>query len=104
MHAHSSKPPALLTLILLCGLSVVSLNMFLPSLANNAAEFNADYALVNLSITGYAAMAAISGALLTETNVAHALLLMMLVPSVLSLLASLFVLRLETRQGRPGAL
>ncbi|MGI9513833.1 MAG: multidrug effflux MFS transporter [Anderseniella sp.] len=59
MQASSSKPPALFILILLCGLSVVSLNMFLPSLANIADEFRADYALVNLSIAGYAAMTAV---------------------------------------------
>lgn len=58
MQANSSKPPALFILILLCGLSVVSLNMFLPSLANIADEFRADYALVNLSIAGYAAITA----------------------------------------------
>jgi Bcr/CflA subfamily drug resistance transporter len=59
MQASSSKPPALFILILLCGLSVVSLNVFLPSLANIADEFRADYALVNLSIAGYAAMTAV---------------------------------------------
>ena len=50
----AATPPTLFTLILLSGLSVVSLNMFLPSLTNIAATFEADYALVNLSIAGYA--------------------------------------------------
>lgn len=59
MQANASKPPTLWTLILLCGLSVVSLNMFLPSLANIANTFKADYALVNLSIAGYAALTAV---------------------------------------------
>jgi len=45
-----------MTLIALSGLSVVSLNMFLPSLANIAHEFQADYALVSLCIAGYAAV------------------------------------------------
>ena len=49
----------MLTLVLLSGLSVVSLNMFLPSLSNIADEFQADYALVNLSIAGYAGMTAV---------------------------------------------
>lgn len=53
------KPPRLATLIILSGLSVISLNMFLPSLTNIAAEFETDYALVNLSIAGYAAMTAL---------------------------------------------
>lgn len=35
------------------GLSVMSLNMFLPSLANMAESFNTDYALVSISIAGY---------------------------------------------------
>jgi MFS transporter, DHA1 family, multidrug resistance protein len=57
---HGAVPaPRLVTLILLSGLSVVSLNMFLPSLSNIAMEFEVDYALVNLSVAGYAAMTAI---------------------------------------------
>ena len=59
MLTTATTPPRLLTLIALSGLSVVSLNMFLPSLANISAEFRADYALVNLSIAGYAAMTAV---------------------------------------------
>lgn len=51
-------PPRFLTLILLAGLSVGTLNLFLPSLANIAAEFRADYAIVNLSIAGYAIVTA----------------------------------------------
>ena len=47
------------TLILLSALSVVSLNMFVASLSNIAEEFQADYALVNLSIAGYAGMTAV---------------------------------------------
>ena len=50
MPGKTADPPALTTLIALSGLSVVSLNMFLPSLANIAREFQADYALVNLCI------------------------------------------------------
>ncbi len=59
MHRSANTPPKLFTLVLLSGLSVVSLNMFLPSLSNIADEFQADYALVNLSIAGYAGMAAV---------------------------------------------
>jgi Bcr/CflA subfamily drug resistance transporter len=44
---------------MLSGLSVVSLNMFLPSLANIAHEFQVEYALVSLCIAGYAAMSAV---------------------------------------------
>jgi MFS family permease len=53
MISTAASPPRLFTLVLLTGLSVLSLNMFLPSLSNIAEEFQADYALVNLSIAGY---------------------------------------------------
>lgn len=59
MHYSAITPPRLFTLILLSGLSVVSLNMFVPSLSNIAEEFQADYALVNLSIAGYAGITAV---------------------------------------------
>ena len=59
MPGKAADPPALMTLIALSGLSVVSLNMFLPSLANIAREFQADYALVNLCIAGYAAVSCV---------------------------------------------
>jgi Bcr/CflA subfamily drug resistance transporter len=59
MFRSAATPPRLSTLVLLSALSVVSLNMFLPSLSNIAVEFQADYALVNLSIAGYAAMTAV---------------------------------------------
>ena len=53
------NPPRLLTLILLTSLSVLSLNMFLPSLSRIAADFEADYALVSLSIGGYLAVSSV---------------------------------------------
>jgi MFS transporter, DHA1 family, multidrug resistance protein len=57
MISASSAPPKLFTLVLLSGLSVVSLNMFLPSLSNIAAEFQAGYGLLaSMSIAGYAVM------------------------------------------------
>ena len=59
MTATTLRPPRLLTLVLLSALSIVSLNMFLPSLGNIAKEFEVDYALVNVSIAGYLAVTAI---------------------------------------------
>lgn len=47
------------TLVLCTALAVLSLNMFLPSLPKIAAEFDADYALVNMSIAGYLAVTAV---------------------------------------------
>lgn len=46
-------PPKLGTLVVLTGMSVLTLNMFLPSLPSIAREFDASYGLVNLSISGY---------------------------------------------------
>lgn len=54
----TAPPPRLSTLILLCALSVLPLNVFLPSLSNIAREFQADYALASLSLAGYAVVAA----------------------------------------------
>lgn len=59
MTRTTPQSPRLLTLITLSALSVVSLNLFLPSLPNIAREFDADYAIVNLAIAGYAAMTAV---------------------------------------------
>ncbi|MEX0922848.1 MAG: multidrug effflux MFS transporter [Rhodovibrionaceae bacterium] len=59
MKLSSASPPHLITLILLAALATLSLNLFLPSLANIAADFQADYAVVNLSIAGYLAVTAV---------------------------------------------
>ncbi len=55
----AQTPPLLVTLIFATGLSVLSLNMFLPSLARMAEDFQVDYALVNLSVAGYLAVSAV---------------------------------------------
>lgn len=52
-------PPHLNTLILLTAMSVLSLNMFLPSMATIAAEFEVDYAVANLSLGGFLAITVI---------------------------------------------
>jgi Bcr/CflA subfamily drug resistance transporter len=59
MTSAPAKAPHLVTLIFLSGLSVASLNLFLPSLQNIAADFNVAYAQVTLAIAGYAAVAAV---------------------------------------------
>lgn len=53
-------PPRLITLMLLTALSVLPVNMILPSLPNIAAAFQADFALVNLSVAGYAIATALT--------------------------------------------
>ncbi len=59
MLGAATSPPRILTLVLLTALSVLSLNMFLPSLGSMAASFEADYALIGLSIGGYLAVTAV---------------------------------------------
>lgn len=59
MITAATSPPNFATLVLLTGLSVLTLNMFLPSLPNIATNLEADYMLVSLSISGYLGMTAI---------------------------------------------
>lgn len=55
----SKSPPHLATLILLPAFSVLSLNMFLPSLTNISVDLEADYGKVSLSIAGFLAVTTI---------------------------------------------
>ncbi|MBB4567577.1 multidrug effflux MFS transporter [Rhizobium leucaenae] len=54
-----AAPPRLTTLILLSALAVLPINMILPSLPHIAATFQADFALVNLSVAGYSIITAL---------------------------------------------
>lgn len=56
----SADPPRLTTLMLLSALSALPVNMILPSLPNISATFQADFALVNLSVAGYATVTALT--------------------------------------------
>ncbi len=49
--------PRFSTITLLCALSVVPLNVFVPSMANITQDFHASYAVVSLSLAGYAIVA-----------------------------------------------
>ncbi len=53
------SPPTLATLILLSGLSALSMNVFLPSLPNMATYFQADYRVMQLSVALYLAVNAV---------------------------------------------
>ncbi|WP_299883115.1 multidrug effflux MFS transporter [uncultured Sulfitobacter sp.] len=54
-----ATPPHLLTLILLTGFSPLSLNMFMPSLANIANDLATDYAMVSLAVSASLAVTAV---------------------------------------------
>ncbi len=58
MLRAAQTPPTLMTLIVGTALSVLSLNMFLPSLPGIAKEFQVDYGLANLAVAGYLAISA----------------------------------------------
>lgn len=55
----TQNSPHLVTLIYANALAVLSLNMFLPSLARIAEEFDSGYGLVNLAVAGYLGISAI---------------------------------------------
>lgn len=59
MPPAAAHPPRLITLILLTAVSVLSLNLFLPSLPQMTRDFGVDYAIVNLSISGYLLISAV---------------------------------------------
>ncbi len=54
-----TTPPKVITLILLAGLSALTMNIFLPSLPGMAKWFNAPYALMQLSVALYLALSAV---------------------------------------------
>jgi MFS transporter, DHA1 family, multidrug resistance protein len=56
----SASRPRLSVLIFLSALAVLPVNMFVPSLPNIAHDLDADYALVNLAIAGYAIVTAVT--------------------------------------------
>ncbi len=55
----ASTPPHILTLILLAGISAVSMNMFLPSLPGMTEYFQTDYRLMQLSVALYLGLNAV---------------------------------------------
>lgn len=54
-----NTPPHLATLILISGVSALSMNVFLPSLPNMAEYFDADYRVLQLSVSAYLGFSAI---------------------------------------------
>ncbi len=54
-----STAPHIVTLVLLSGLSALSMNVFLPSLPGMAAWYGVDYAVMQLSVSAYLAVSAV---------------------------------------------
>ncbi|MEM1265721.1 MAG: multidrug effflux MFS transporter [Pseudomonadota bacterium] len=59
MIRPATGAPHTATLVVMTGLSILSLNMFMPSLAGMAADFEVSYALISISISGYFATTAV---------------------------------------------
>jgi Bcr/CflA subfamily drug resistance transporter len=59
MPSPAVRSPRFITLVLLAAMSTLSLNMFLPSLANIAVDFETEYAVANLAIAGYLGVTAL---------------------------------------------
>lgn len=57
---HTKVSPRLSVLIALSALAILPLNMFVPSLPNIAQDFDADFALVNIAVAGYAVATAVA--------------------------------------------
>ncbi|MCY0095518.1 multidrug effflux MFS transporter [Hoeflea ulvae] len=54
-----ATPPHIVTLVVISGLSALNMNLFLPSLPGIAAYYQADYAVVQLAVSGYLAFTAL---------------------------------------------
>lgn len=52
---NRATPPHIVTLVVVAGLSALTMNLFLPSMPSIATHYQADYALVQLAISGYLA-------------------------------------------------
>lgn len=52
---NRTTPPHIVTLVVVAGLSALTMNLFLPSMPSIATHYQADYALVQLAISGYLA-------------------------------------------------
>lgn len=59
MIPAAKSPPRFATLVSLTALSVLSLNMFLPSLSSMAESFGTDYATISIAVSGYLAVTAV---------------------------------------------
>lgn len=54
-----TTPPHLLTLVLLTGVAALNMSIFLPALADMASYFGTDYAIIQISLSGYLATTAV---------------------------------------------
>lgn len=58
-YFNRTSPPHISTLILLAGISAMSMNVFLPSLPGMARDFQVDYGVMQLSVSAYIGASAV---------------------------------------------
>ncbi len=59
MALNRTTPPHVATLVLMAGLSALSMNIFLPSLHGMARDFGVDYQIMQLSVSAYLGVSAV---------------------------------------------
>ncbi|MZR31968.1 Bcr/CflA family efflux MFS transporter [Sneathiella sp. DP05] len=91
----AATPPRMITLVVFTALSTLSLNMFVPSLANMARDFDADYALLTLAVAGYLGITAVLMLIIGPLSDRYGRRPVMLVALVIFVMAS-FVCTLAT--------
>lgn len=92
------SPPHIATLILMSGLSTLVMNIFLPSLPHMADYFNADYAVMQLSVSLYLLMNAVLQVFIGPIADRYGRRKVLLVTIVLFLLATIGTLLASTAE------
>ena len=82
-------PPHLFTLVAMASLAALNMNIFLPSLPRMAVDFDADYAVVQLTVSGYLATTAVLQLLIGPLSDRYGRRAVMLWALLLFLLATL---------------
>ena len=89
MSLYAHTPPRIFTLIALTAVSVLTLNLFLPSLSAMAQEFGVDYGLMAFAIAGYLGITAVAMLVMGPVSDRYGRRPVLLVSLVVYILASL---------------